>query len=412
MLTLALGLLIVAAASFVAGISSSEAQEKARPILGEEAKEVVSLARALEVGADSYWVFFHSIYSPKKVVIAVSDSEGAVVENENRLQEIGRAVYKYAVIEEYLKKNGWGFGALEPVMTTTIQILSENSQKLSDFEATMAARYPTLSFNKIESNLLKLSDEAISLEGMLREGSDLQNVFENDYSSNTLEQMVLQYNASLKALYSFLNSYDAYSQSISDVQSQAYKSNITDPDFTSINKNLEALRDVGIKDLYGKLKREKPFQEFNRLLQAENNAKWVNDSIQSFLFKKTRLDAINVVEENRALVEAAIRNEAGLKSCGFEREIAQVKKDWSEIHYFLGKASTVAYQKIIEKMPLLKKQVDDLANKYEECINPPAKKTAPQTIDLTPVLWLVVIIAAALLGYEYWKKRREAEFSQ
>ena len=76
------------AAQFACAVSSSEAEEKASPYTAGEA--VTTLPQPLEVGADSYWIYYTQIYPPvsKKLVVAVSEYLGDVVSDEVKLSAV------------------------------------------------------------------------------------------------------------------------------------------------------------------------------------------------------------------------------------------------------------------------------------------------------------------------------------
>ncbi|NYZ78273.1 hypothetical protein H0N96_02620 [Candidatus Micrarchaeota archaeon] len=392
-----------------ASISSSEAQAKVAPVLGSEANEVLSLLKPVEAGSARYWVFFYSIYSSKRVLAAVDDDTGELVTDEDRLKTIGKAVYEYGVVQEYVKKNGWGFDAVEPIMTSIINALTENQRKLTDLTGSVEQRYPTLSFRVVEVNLNSLNEQATNLETMFQDGTSLETIFDNEYVDSELYQLIMQYNTSLSMLNDFSNSYDEYRTSISEVQSQAYKANITDPDYTSINTNLENLRKIGFDQLYENLKKEKPLAEFNRLLSAERENTWITDGIASFTFKKNYYDANEAYNAQKTPVEQTIAAESTLAQCGIT--ISQLKKDWNEIKYFMSKGSSASYAKVNEKMPSITAQVQDAQDKYEACLNPPRSRGTTKVVgvDAGTAVAALFIIAIAATGYWYWKKKREEE---
>jgi len=399
--------LTVLLSGFANAISSSEAQEKIGVIVGSEAKEILSLSKPLEVGASRYWVFFYSIYSSKRILGVVDDDDGSIVENEDRLKAVGKTVYEYGVTQEYLKKNSWNFGAIEPVMASVINVLSENERKLADLTSSVEQRYPTLSFRKIEANLNSLTEQAFALETALQDGISLEQIFENEYTDSSLYQLITQYNNTLTLLNEFSNHYDEYRKTISEVQSQAYKANITDPDYTSINTNLERLREIGFSSLYEKLKKEKPASEFNKLLSEERENTWIADGIASFQFKKNYYDANNAFKAQQNAVEQTIAAEQILSQCGIS--VTQLKKDWSEVKYLMNKGSSTSYAKAIQKMPLIEAQVQSITEKYEACLNPPRSRSATRGIDYSTAIAALLVIAIAATSYWYWKKKKEEE---
>jgi hypothetical protein len=411
-IVLALFLLGVAFAGFGAcqgGLSSSAAQEKAGTILGSDASSANSLSQPLEVGSDSYWVFFFSIYSPTRMLVAVSDSTGEIVTDRDRLYRVGSAVYSYAVIEEFLKARGWGFDAVEPVLSSASGIISDDGRRLADFSSQTQGLYPALSpsFSKLDSALSKLSDQTLAAESTARDGSSLEATFASDYSASSLAAVFRQYNASLRSLETLFSAFDAYQKEISDFSFMLYKANVTASDASSINKNLDVLSDVGLSDLRNKFVSQKPRQEFARLLAASD--RWVNDSIESALYRKNRREALDAVSELTPQMESLSANEADLVACGVsQNSLSKARKDWNDARYFLSKETAAGFARALEKADAVKAQLADIQRAYALCgSTATARPAAKPSADYSPALAFVLIIILAVGAYAYYKKKQE-----
>ncbi len=403
--------LLFANANFAnASLSSSAAQEKAGAVLGDDAGDANSLSQPMEVGSDSYWVFFFSIYSPKRLLVAVSDSSGAVVTDEDKLYRVGNAVYDYAVTQEFLKAHGWGFDAVEPLLSSAAGAVSDNQRKLADFSAQTQGLYPKLepSFSKIDGALSRLSDQALAADSAARDGSTLETQFASDYSSSSLNAVFKQYNASLRSLESLFNAHDAYIKEINDFSFALYKANVSATDASSIQKNLDVLRDDGLTDLRNKFVSQKPQLEFARLTASSD--KWVNDSIESTLYRINRQAALDAVSELYASVEALLKNEDNVIACGVSSQtIAQLRKDWNDARYFLSKETAAGFVKAIEKAALVKTEFAEIKRTYDYCGTTPTTSTTPKTqsTDYSPLVAAILIIALAIAAYAYYRKKQE-----
>ncbi|MEM0475351.1 MAG: hypothetical protein QW343_00985 [Candidatus Norongarragalinales archaeon] len=394
-----------------AQLSSSAAQEKAGAILGEDAKEVNSLAQPLSVGSDNYWVFFFSIYSPKRILVAVSDSTGDVVDDKDKLYRVGSAVYSYAVIEEFLKQRGWGFAALEPVLTSARGVIEDNKHRLSDFSSQTQALYPGLapSFSKIDAALSRLNDQASAAESVAKDGCALESAFASDYSASSLNSVFRQYNASLRALESLFASHDALQKEISELSLKLYKVNVTPSDALSINQNLDVLREDGLRDLRNKFVSQRPQLEFARLAAAKD--KWVNDSIESMLYRKNRREAIDAVSELAPTVDALLKNEAALTACNVpSNSISKLRKDWNDARYFLSKETALGFSRALEKAEAVKELATEIQRAYaaSACVAPQTLQKRVQTQpDYSLAIALVLIILLGAGAFAYYRKKQE-----
>jgi hypothetical protein len=407
--------LLVGFAGFAgAELSSSAAQEKAGAVLGEDAKDANSLAQPFEVGSDSYWVFFFSIYSPKKMLVAVSNSKNEVVTDRDRLSRVGAAVYDYAVTEEFLKSRGWGFDAVEPVLASSAGVVSDQQRRLADFSAQTQGLYPKLgsSFSKIDGALARLSDQVLVAEGAARDGSALETAFASDYSSSSLNSVFKQYNASLRALEALFAAHDAYVKQINEFSFALYSANVTASDATSINQNLDALREDGLKDLRDKFLTQKPQLEFSRLVAARE--RWVNDSIESTLYRINRRAALDAVSALDSQVNSLLKNEANVVACGVPRDsIAKLRKDWNDANYFLSKETAQGFAKASEKAAAVQASLTEIKRAYEYC-GTPSQQYTPQTQKAPDYsLWfaLALVVLLAIAAYAYYRKKQE-EFQE
>ncbi|PIT85123.1 hypothetical protein COU36_05070, partial [Candidatus Micrarchaeota archaeon CG10_big_fil_rev_8_21_14_0_10_59_7] len=290
----ALFLLIAAAAPFVfAAISSDEAQAMASPYIGSDS-DIILLSKPMEVGSGIYWLYFYSIYSAKKVVIAVNDDNGALVADEPHLSAAAGALYKMRVIDEYAVKNKYSFGVIMPVVQASEGIVQQNQNKLSDLRAQTESKYPTLSFDAVDANLQQVSDLENEALMMLEDGSQMWQSFQETYAAAELPYVISTYKSSYDALFAVFDAYNEYSMSITELQSQVSRSGIKPPDSDSIYNSLENMRDVGLTDIYGKFSSQDPRTGMNSLLN--NEQRWVNDSVGSFFFRKNRMETLDAYD--------------------------------------------------------------------------------------------------------------------
>jgi hypothetical protein len=393
-----------------AGLSSSAAQELAGEILGADAGDANSLSQPIEVGSDDYWVFFYSIYSPKRMLVAISDSKNEVVTNEDKLYRVGSTVYSYAVIEEFLKPKGWGFSTLEPVFSSSSGVIAEAKQRLTDFSTQTRDLYPALStdFSKLESSLEKLDDSVATAQITAFDGVGAEAAFASDYSANTLQSVFRQYNASLRSVESVSEAFDEYQAELSGFSLRLYKANVTPTDAKDINSNLAALRDVGLKELRDKFVSQRPQLEFSRL--AAGNDKWVNDSIASMLYRKNRSEAIALLGALEPQVQSLFDNEAALAACGISQEsLARVRKDWGDARYFSSRETASGFARALEKALLVQEQVTQMKRAYDSCTAQPTSttRTQSQSFDYSLVVGGLVLLLLVLVAYSYWRKKQE-----
>ena len=403
-------LLLVAAPLVFAVISSDEAQAVASPYIGSDS-DILLPTKPMEVGSGTYWLFFYSIYSPKKVVVAVDDENGTLVTDETRLNAAASALYEMRVIDEYVEKNKYSFDIVAPALQASAGMAQQNLNKLSDLRAQTESKYPTLSFDAVETNLQRVSDLENEALPMLQDGSQMWASFRETYAAAELPYVISTYKSSYDALFALFDAYNAYSQSITELQSQVSRSSIKSPDSDSIYNSLENLRDIGLTDLYGKFATQDPRNGMNSLLN--NEQRWVNDSVGSFFFRKNRMETLDAYDALKQTADYIIASESVLKACdkNLGSQAATFKRNWAEIEYYRGKGTSDAYARMAQALPAAQSLANTIQTTYNRKCGAPTATPAPQqqNIDFGPVFIILLFAAMAYVYFKYLQKKGDAQ---
>lgn len=396
-------LFVLLAACLVAGISSDEAAQKASAYLLDE--PATSLSSPLEVGVASYWVFYNPIYSSSaaKIIVAVEDESGDLVYDAEKLSSIAAEAYDYSVIEEYLKAQGYSFAQLSPALNSAVLTLQKNQASLYEIESKTITAYPDISFEELSSSLEELLEQTDETAILASEGEAQQRIFESDYTSSSLDQLYRYYGSEMDALGTLFDAYDSFSNELTELQSRVY-STVPDPDNKNLYEALDALRDVGLTQLYSKFRSSNPRSTLSVLQGRKEN--WVKDSVASFTYRRNRIDstALYSVEIQRFNVVEA--SKAVLYECGLKEEVKELEVIWSDVEYYKQKNNEFGYAKMNELLPQATEKLDYIYSKQAKCTAPPAVPSDDEELDLTP---LAYVFALALLGYaayKYYEKKQ------
>ncbi|MFH0834938.1 MAG: hypothetical protein V1881_01195 [Candidatus Micrarchaeota archaeon] len=405
---LLLALTVLWAPLVFAVISSDEAQAMAAPYIGTDS-DIILLSKPLEVGSGIYWLYFYSIYSAKKVVVAVNDDNGALVADEPHLSAAAGALYKMRVIDEYVVKNKYSFDVIMPVVQASEGIVQQNQNKLSDLRAQTESKYPALSFDEVDANLQQVSDLENEALPMMEDGSQMWQSFQETYAGSELPYVISTYNSSYDALFAVFDAYNEYSTSITELQSQVSRAGIKAPDSDSIYNSLENMRDIGLSDLYGKFASQDPRNGMNSLLN--NEERWVNDSVGSFFFRKTRMEVLDAYDGLKPLADYIVASESLLKACdkNLGSQATTFKRNWADIEYYRGKGTSDAYNKMAQALPAAQSLANTIQATYNRKCGAPSATPVPQqqNIDFGPVLIILLFAAMAYVYFKYLQKKGE-----
>ena len=392
------------AAQFACAVSSSEAEEKASPYTAGEA--VTALPQPLEVGADSYWIYYTQIYPPvsKKLVVAVSEYLGDVVSDEVKLSAVAASAYDYGAVHDFIEPKGYSFSSLAPAFSSSLIALQQSQANLNDLAQVVQSKYAYLDFSQVEANLTLLVQAADDTNAMFQEGQSQQQVFNDAYSASELSTLVYYYNTSFSRLSAFFTVYQDYLNAIASAQSAVFKSPITAPDNENIYNSLENLKDIGLSSLYSKFASSNPSVTLNSLYSYKRA--WVNDSVSSFSFAYSKGRALEAYDAAYLRYQFVTQAKTVLQSCGIVT--ADVTRDWQEVEYYREKASAIGYAKMLELLPPVTAKIDSVYSRYQACISKPTASATPtQEADYSWLLYALVILLVAVYGYNWWKKKRE-----
>jgi hypothetical protein len=137
--------------------------------------------------------------------------------------------------------------------------------------------------------------------------------------------------------------------------------------------------------------------------------RWVNDSIESALYRKNRREALDAVSELTPQMESLSANEADLVACGVsQNSLSKARKDWNDARYFLSKETAAGFARALEKADAVKAQLADIQRAYALCgSTATARPAAKPSADYSPALAFVLIIILAVGAYAYYKKKQE-----
>ncbi|MFA4946199.1 MAG: hypothetical protein WC607_01515 [Candidatus Micrarchaeia archaeon] len=389
-----------------AEVSSTEAAQAASTYASLDSLK--SLSRPLEAGSDAYWVYYTPLTSSNKLVLAVGQFYGSVLEDEEELARVAGAVYDYETAYTTITGEGYSFDALAPAFGAIATALQRNEANLYDLEAVTQSKYPFLDYSGIQENISLLLVASDDLNVAFQEGATQQRIFEEEYSGSSLAVLINYYDSGFEGLAGFLAVYEDYLDAVATMQSQVYKSSIPSNDRTSIYDSLENLKEIGVSDIYSQFIASNP-----QALLATKRAlrdSWVNDSVSSFSYLKTRTNALAAYAQQKPRFDYVSSGKAALENCGLGDEAAKSDGYYAELEYYKNKGTAASYAEMItildEAVPLLNGIYAD----YSNCVAAPTAPASPaKAQDNSWALYAALALLAAAGAYTWWKKKQEEQ---
>ncbi len=400
-------LLLVLFSPLLMAVSSSEALEALGKCMQQNNPQLQPLGQAFLLDDAPHYLFYYPLSNARRMVAAVNQEDGVVLRDSERLERVANGLYNDLVLREQIKAKGFSADTLSAAIQSSQTILEDQYAKLQVFQTQTTAKYPSLSFQAVESRLDALRSKADVLQLQLSNTISEEQLYLDLPSAEGAAVVIQQYNASFTALFDYLAAYDEYSKAITTAERQLYEQSIPDPDNKNINTNLENLRDIGISSLYAKAKSADPRKNLGTLLAQR--PQWVNDSVSSFFFQDLSCRANAAYDDAQPQYRSIVQSEAVLRTVGLERDLKGIKADWADIEDARDKRTAENYQFMLDNIPAVQAKMTDLKARYDRLTAPTATPKPQAESDPTNWIILIIVLALGAYGFMMYRKKQQEE---
>lgn len=389
-------------------VSSNEALETLGSCLRESNPQLKPLTQPFFMDSAGYWVFYYPLGHSRKMVVAVGQDDGVMVQDRNQLERLSAGLYNHLILAEYIDASGWSAEKLEATSDASLGLIDDQYNKLQVFQNQVQSKYPDLDLPSVQFALDQVRGQGEAFHTQLQNTAAEQQFYDGTWSAEGSGFLLQQYNASFDAMFRTFDSYDAYTATITAVQTQVYEQSIPDPDNKNINTNLDNLRDVGLTNVYAKAKAADPRKAMASYLSQRDQ--WVEDSVSSFEFQDLSCRANAAYKAALAEYQQVQRGERNLQAAGFSSDVNRVKNEWAKFETAYNQRNADGYQYVLDNGALLQKAMTDLRDQYQRSLEPTPPSVPPSSgPDASTILIVIVVLALAAYGYTQYKKQKEAE---
>ncbi|MBI4360820.1 hypothetical protein HY572_03540 [Candidatus Micrarchaeota archaeon] len=391
-----------------AAVSSNEALETLGDCLRESNPQLKPLTQPFFLDSVGYWAFYYPLGHSRKMVVAVGQDDGVLVQDRDRLERLSAGLYNHLVLKDYVDATGWSAEKLEATSDASLNVIDDQYSKLQVFQNQVQPKYPDLNLQSVEFTLDSLRGQAEAFHAQLQNTASEQQFYDGTWSAEGSGFLLDQYNASFTAMFKTFDVYDGYTATITAVQTQVYEQSIPDPDNKNINTNLDNLRNAGLANVYAKAKAADPRKAVASYLSQRDQ--WVEDAVSSFEFQDLSCRANAAYKNALTEYQQIQRGERNIQAAGFSSDVQRVKNEWAKFETAYNQRNADGYQYVLDNAPSLQTSMTDLRDRYQKSLEPtpqPApKSTGP---DASTILIVVVVLALAAYGYNQYKKQKEEQ---
>ncbi|MBI5226095.1 hypothetical protein HY994_02540 [Candidatus Micrarchaeota archaeon] len=387
-------------------VSSSEALAALGACLEKNNPQLQPMGQTFSLQDSPHYVFYYPLASPGRMVAAVRQEDGLLIRDPDGLKTLAGGIYNDLILRESIRSRGFSADAIQTAVDASLPVLDDQYAKVQVFVSQINDKYPKLSFQNLQRRLEALRANTDLLKLQLSDTISEEQLYLNYPSAEGSFTVIRQYNTSFNSLFGFISAYDEYSKAITDVERQLYEQSVPDPDNKNINTNLENLRDIGISSLYAKAKASDPRKTLAGLLSQ--SGQWVQDSVSSFQFQDLSCRSNSAYDEAVTQYNGILKNEALLSSVGLGLDVKNVKTDWLPIEQDHDKRTAESYADLLERLPKVKTEMDQLTARYNAIIAPTTTPNKP-TQQSDPTIWIILVLVLALGAYGVYMYRKKQQ---
>ena len=386
------------AVNVAALVPSESALQATQPYLrpGEEASVA---SRPYLVDGTSYWlVYFHPQANPqgKNIIIAVDAETGQPVTELEVLRKVYTFDYKLSFLQKFLSDNRLSFAEMRSTFESGSTKREQAATTLDALEDSLSREGKDITSVQNAFSIFTVSAERF--HDSVTNGIDTSDLFEREYSSLSFDALVTSYRDTYSALVSFVRNGNDYQKAVVNKSNELTRQGV-DPN--KFRPQLQSAYDVGLEfPLLPTL--EAAVADFFRINSTETQ-RAVNDSIQSYLYRKSKTDADSAVEAVRPRVEQVLQQKAAVNDC---TSTTQLEKNWQAA---LAAQQRNNFQQVMGNATAVARELERVRKAVDACnaqTQPPVEQKQDNT---TLYVAAVIVIALAYLGYTYYKKKKQAE---
>jgi len=342
-------------------------------------------------GRQYFIVYFHpQTNSQVKNLVVVIDAEtGFLVEDQNVLRKVYSFDAKQNFIQDFVTEKRVSFQELNSYLESGKQSREQAETTLDEVDRNLARIDENMvivqnSFSQFTLEIERFGEEIDS-------GLDTQDLFEREYSNTALDALVIRYNATLKALVTTVKVGEDYQRAVINKSNELTQKGV---DENLFKPGLQAAFDIGLDKFASRTSLESAFAEF-QIVNSVQAQRRVNDSIQSYLYRKNKVDSDNAIESVKASVENVLNRKVEIAEC---TAINELEKVWQAT---LAAQASNKFIQVVGNVTLVESELDKVNKALDKCNS--QNNPAPQNTNSDNTNIFIAVILLMIIGYFVWK---------
>ncbi|MDP3741843.1 MAG: hypothetical protein Q8R15_00850 [Candidatus Micrarchaeota archaeon] len=372
-------------------IPSEEAIQAASVYLRQSEEASIVNRPFLVDGRQYFVVYFHpqTNAEAKNLIVVVDAETGLLVESQDVLTKVYSFDLKQAFIQGFVTEKELSLQEVNSALQSGKTARDQAETSLEDVETSLSRVDENIltvqnSFSQFTLSVERLGDEIDS-------GLDTQEMFESDYSNTALEAFVIRYNSTFKALVAMVKTGEDYQKAVINTSNGLTQKGVEQSLF---RPGLQTAFNVGLDQFASITSLENAFDEFQGV-KSPQAQRSVNDSVQSYLYRKQKIDSDNAVESVKASVQDILNRKAEVLDC---TTVTELEKTWQAT---LAAQQGNKFVQVVGNVTLVQSELNKVKKALDKCNT--QNNPAPQNTNSDNTNIFIGVILLMIVGYFVWK---------
>ncbi len=336
-------------------------------------------------------VYFHPQTDPKgkNLIIVIKAESGELVTDRGILQKVYEFDSKLAFLQDFVREKTLSFQEVKSAIESGKTLREGAETHLDNVETELADLDENIATVQTVYSLLILNVERLNDE--IESGTEMQELFETEYSSQALEALINRYNSTLKTLVETVKSGADYQNAVINKSNELTQKRI---DQNLFKPDLQAAYDVGLDKFSSLTSLKSALNEFSTIA-SEQTFLQINDSIDSYLYRKEKVESDSAIENVRPSVEELQGRKSEIEEC---TSITVLERRWRDA---LNAQEKNNFAQVNGNVTLVQSELSKISGELDACSGAVTTQTNREESNKYDLYLAAVFVL--LIAYFAWK---------
>ncbi|MBI4406723.1 hypothetical protein HY571_02310 [Candidatus Micrarchaeota archaeon] len=342
-----------------------------------------------------YAVYFHPQTDPtgKNLVIVIDAETGELVVDEEILEKVYSFDSKLSFLQAFVRDKKLSFQDVNSAVQGGRTARDQAQNSLDQVENNLLSVDENIAPVQTAFSLFTLSVERLSDE--VQSGVDMQELFETEYSAQSLEALIDRYNSTFSTLRDTVKAGENYQAAVINRSNDLTRRGV---DQNLYRSGLQSAFEIGLERFSSSVSLQSAFAEFNAI-DSPQTALAINDSIASYLYRKNKVESDAAVQNIRPSVEEIIRRKTEVQEC---TSVNLLEKLWRDAQGAQGRNE---FSHVVGNVTLVQNELERIRSELDTCAGDSSQQEQPKD-NLSLYIGAAFLLLVGFFAWRFYSKKK------